>query len=128
MINSVVLMGRLTHEPELQATASGLSVTRFQIAVDRKYIPKGEERKADFIYITAWRQTAEFVCRYFHKGSMIALEGSIQTDSYTDSYGNKVKNVTVVASNVSFCESRQAASTVSTPEFEPVDEVELSWR
>lgn len=127
MINSVVLMGRLTHEPELQATASGLSVTRFQIAVDRKYIPKGEERKADFIYITAWRQTAEFVCRYFHKGSMIALEGSIQTDSYTDSYGNKVKNVTVVASNVSFCESRQAASTVSTPEFEPVDEVELPW-
>lgn len=127
MINSVVLMGRLTHEPELQATASGLSVTRFQIAVDRKYT-KGEERKADFIYITAWRRTAEFVCRYFHKGSMIALEGSIQTDSYTDSYGNKVKNVTVVASNVSFCESRQAASTVSTPEFEPVDEVELPWR
>lgn len=127
MINSVVLMGRLTHEPELQATASGLSVTRFQIAVDRKYIPKGEERKADFISITAWRQTAEFVCRYFHKGSMIALEGSIQTDSYTDSYGNKVKNVTVVASNVSFCESKQTASTVSTPEFEPVDEVELPW-
>ena len=82
MINSVVLMGRLTHEPELQATASGLSVTRFQIAVDRKYTPKVEERKADFIYITAWRQTAEFVCRYFHKGSMIALEGSIQTGSF----------------------------------------------
>lgn len=128
MINSVVLMGRLTHEPELKASASGLSVTRFQIAVDRNYTPNGAERKADFIDIVAWRQTAEFICRYFHKGSMIAVEGKIQTDSYTDSYGNRRKSLVVVADNVSFCGSKQQASTaVTTPEFEEIDEVALPW-
>ncbi len=106
MINTVVLMGRLTFDPELRTTPSGVSVVRFQVAVDRSYQKAGEERKADFIDVTAWRQTADFVSRYFHKGSMIAIEGSLQTDNYTDKDGNKRKSIQVVANNVSFCGSK----------------------
>lgn len=130
MINSVVIMGRLTYEPELRATPSGVSVVRFQVAVDRNYQKAGEERKTDFIDCTAWRQTAEFVCKYFHKGSMIAVEGSLQTDNYTDQNGEKRKSVQVVANQVSFCgskaESGAQAATGSAPaddaEFEPIDD------
>lgn len=106
MINTVVLMGRLTFDPELRTTPSGVSVVRFQVAVDRSYQKAGEERKADFIDVTAWRQTADFISRYFHKGSMIAIEGSLQTDNFTDKDGNKRKSVQVVANNVSFCGSK----------------------
>ena len=106
MINTVVLMGRLTFDPELRTTPSGVSVVRFQIAVDRSYQKAGEERKADFIDVTAWRQTADFISRYFHKGSMIVVEGSLQTDNFTDKDGNKRKSVQVVANNVSFCGSK----------------------
>jgi len=106
MINTVALMGRLTYEPEIKSTASGVSVLRFQIAVDRNYQRQGTERQADFIDCVAWRQTAEFISRYFHKGSLIAVEGSIQTQNYTDKDGNNRKSVEVVANNVSFCGSR----------------------
>lgn len=106
MINTVALMGRLTYEPELKYTQSGIAVIRFQIAVDRNYQKQGEERQADFIDCQAWRQTAEFISRYFHKGSMIAVEGSIQTQNYTDKNGNQRKSVDVVANNVSFCGSK----------------------
>ena len=102
MINSVVLMGRLTYEPELNTTTSGLSVIRFQMAGDRNYQSQGQVRQADFIDVVAWRQTAEFISRYFHKGSMIAVEGSIQTNNFTDRDGNKRKSVEVVANQVSF--------------------------
>ena len=102
MINSVVLMGRLTYEPELRTTSSGISVLRFQMAVDRNYQSQGQDRQADFIDCIAWRQTAEFISRYFHKGSMIAVEGSIQTGNYNDRDGNKRKSVEVVANQVSF--------------------------
>ncbi len=111
MINTVALMGRLTYDPELKTTSSGVSVIRFQIAVDRNFQRAGEERKADFIDVTAWRQTAEFISRYFHKGSMIAVEGSIQTDNFTDKDGNKRKSVQVVANNVSFCGSKAESGT-----------------
>lgn len=125
MINSVVIMGRLTYEPELRATPSGISVVRFQVAVDRSYQKAGEERKTDFIDCTAWRQTAEFVCKYFHKGSMIAVEGSLQTDNYTDQNGEKRKSVQLVASQVSFCGSKaengtQTAAPAPDAEFEPI--------
>ena len=119
MINNVVLMGRMTYEPELRTTTSGVSICRFQIAVDRNYTPKGEERKADFIDVTAWRQTAEFVSRYFHKGSMIALTGSIQTDNFTDNNGNKRKSVTVVANEVSFCGSKSEGGTTNPAFSQP---------
>jgi single-strand DNA-binding protein len=113
-------MGRLTYEPELRATPSGVSVVRFQVAVDRNYQKAGEERKTDFIDCTAWRQTAEFVCKYFHKGSMIAVEGSLQTDNYTDQNGEKRKSVQLVASQVSFCGSKAESGTTganSNPAF-----------
>ncbi len=104
-------MGRLTYEPELRTTPQGVSVLRFQIAVDRNYQRAGSERQADFIDCVAWRQTAEFVSRFFHKGSMIAVEGSIQTQNYTDKNGNQRKSVEVVANNVSFCGSRAETGT-----------------
>ncbi len=103
MINMVALMGRMTYEPELKSTPNGLSVLRFQVACDRNYQRSGQDRQADFIDCIAWRQTAEFISRYFHKGSMIAVEGSIQTSNYTDKDGNKRKQIEVLANNVSFC-------------------------
>lgn len=129
MINNTVLMGRLTYEPELKATPSSVSVVRFQLAVDRSYQKDGE-RKADFIDCVAWRKTAEFVSKYFSKGSMIAVAGSIQTDNYTDQNGEKRKSIQVVADNVSFCGSKAdsgvQATTGSAPaadaEFEPIDD------
>lgn len=108
MLNIVALMGRLTHTPELKTTQNGTSVCSFSIAVDRTYTPKGEERKADFIDIVAWRQTAEFICKYFQKGSMIAIDGSIQTRSYQDKQGSSRTKVEVLANNVSFCGSKAA--------------------
>lgn len=108
MLNIVALMGRLTHTPELKTTQNGTSVCSFSIAVDRTYTPKGEERKADFIDIVAWRQTAEFICKYFQKGSMIAIDGSIQTRSYQDKQGSNRTKVEVLANNVSFCGSKAA--------------------
>lgn len=111
MINMVALMGRLTFEPELRTTPNGTSIIRFQIACDRNYQKDSQNRQADFIDCVAWRQTAEFISRYFHKGSMIAVEGSIQTSSYTDKSGNQRKQVEVVANNVSFCGSKNESGT-----------------
>ena len=103
MINMVALMGRLTYEPELRSTPNGLVVIRFQVACDRTYQKDSQNRQADFIDCVAWRQTAEFISRYFHKGSMIAVEGTIQTSNYTDKDGNKRKQIEVLTNNVSFC-------------------------
>lgn len=103
MINMVALMGRLTYEPELRSTPNGLSVIRFQVACDRNYQKDSQNRQADFIDCVAWRQTAEFISRNFHKGSMIAVEGTLQTSNYTDKDGNKRKQIEVLANNVSFC-------------------------
>ncbi len=103
MLNVAAIMGRLTYDPELKATPSGVSVCHFTVACDRSYARQGEERKTDFINVTAWRQTAEFVSRYFHKGSMIAVDGSIAVENYTDRDGNKRTDVHIVANNVSFC-------------------------
>lgn len=106
MINNVVLMGRLTADPELRTTASGVNTTRFTIAVDRAYAKNGEERQADFISIVAWRQQADFICRYFKKGSMIAVTGAIQTGSYEDKNGNKIYTTDVIVDRASFCGSK----------------------
>lgn len=113
MLNTVVLMGRLTYEPELRTTPSGISVVNFQIACERQYQAKGEERKADFIDCQAWRTTAEFINRYFHKGNMIALTGSIKTENYTDKDGNKRKSIIVSVENVSFCGSKSESGVAT---------------
>lgn len=110
-------MGRLTAEPELKTTNSGVSVVSFNIAVDRNYCKQGEERETDFIAIVAWRQTAEFICKYFAKGQLIALEGSLQTRSYQDRDGNNRTVTEVVADNVFFTgDKREKNNTQATPE------------
>ena len=108
MLNVVALMGRLVYEPELKTTPSGINVCSFRIACDRSFARQGEERKSDFIDVTAWRQTAEFVCKYFQKGSMIAIEGSLQTRQYQDKNGNNRTATEVLASQVSFCGGKAA--------------------
>ena len=118
MLNIVALMGRLVAEPELRHTPSGVATCTFRIAVDRSYSKDGE-RKADFIDIVTWRQTAEFVCKYFHKGSMIAVNGSIQTRNYEDKNGNKRTAFEVVAEGVHFASTAREAPKVDaqrTPE------------
>ena len=112
MLNVVAIMGRLVADPELRTTQSGPNVCSFRIACDRNFARQGEQRQADFIDIVAWRQTAEFVCKYFQKGSMIAVEGSLQMTSYQDKNGNNRTKVEVVASNVSFCGSKAAERAV----------------
>ena len=108
MLNIVALMGRLVYDPELKTTQNGTNVCSFRIAVDRSFTRQGEERKADFIDVTAWRQTAEFVSKYFQKGSMIAIEGSLQTRQYQDKNGNNRTATEVLASQVSFCGGKAA--------------------
>lgn len=106
MINTVALMGRLTADPELKHTPNGVAVVSFCIAVNRKF----KDQQTDFINCVAWRQTAEFICKYFGKGQMIALEGSIQTRNYTDRDGNKRNATEVLVENASFCENKKNES------------------
>lgn len=106
MFNLVVLTGRLTADPELKMTPSGIYVTTFSIAVNRNY-KAGEEQQTDFINIVAWRQTAEFITRYFQKGSLIGIEGSIQTRRYQDKNGNNRTAFEVVVNNAQFVESKR---------------------
>ena len=109
-MNNVSLIGRLTADPELKTTQSGINTVRFSVAVDRQYTKQGEEKQADFINIVAWRQTAEFICKYFSKGRRIAITGRIQTGSYTDRDGNKRYTFDVIAENVEFCDRKQDSS------------------
>lgn len=108
MLNIVCLMGRICAEPELRHTSSDTAVTSFTLVVERGYVKSGAERQTDFINIVAWKNTAEFVCRYFRKGMLIAVQGSIQTRSYTDKNGNKRTAFEVVADNVHFAEPKKA--------------------
>lgn len=121
MLNNVVLMGRLTAAPELKQTASGVSVTSFTLAVERSFVKQGEERQADFIDCVAWRNTAEFITRYFGKGSMIAVTGSIQTRNFEDKNGNKRKATEVVVDNASFCGSK-GENQQNTANYTPIAE------
>lgn len=116
MLNRVVLMGRLVSDPELKTTTSGISVTSFRIAVDRSYVKAGAERQADFFDIVAWRNTAEFVCRNFGKGSLIAVDGQLQSRQYQAKDGTNRTVIEVVADNVSFTgERRDASASYSAP-------------
>lgn len=111
MLNKVVLMGRLTSAPELKTTGSGISVCSFALAVDRNYAKQGTERQTDFINVVAWRQTAEFICRYFAKGQLIALDGSLQSRTYQDRDGNNRSVPEVIADNVYFTGDRREKSS-----------------
>ena len=106
MFNRVILIGRLVADPELRQTPNGVSVCTFRIAVDRAFSSKDGEKQADFLDVVAWRERAEFVSRYFNKGKLILVEGSIQTRSYTDKNDQKRTAVEVVADNIRFVGSK----------------------
>ena len=115
MLNHIVIMGRLTRDPELRRTGSGVAVTSFSLAVDRDFAPKdGGERETDFIDCVAWRQTGEFVSKYFTKGSMIVVSGRLQIRNWNDKDGNKRRSAEVVADNVYFGESKRSAESNSS--------------
>lgn len=118
MINRVILMGRLVADPELKTTQSGVSVTSFRIAVDRSYVKQGAERQADFFDIVAWRGSAEFVCRNFSKGSLIAVDGQLQSRQYQTKDGQNRTAIEVVAESISFTGERR--DTVQPRKDEPV--------
>lgn len=122
-------MGRLVADPELRTTNGGVSVTSFRIAVERDYVKQGEERQADFIDITAWRHTAEFVCKHFSKGSLIAIDGKLESRTYQANDGSNRHKVEVKAENANFTGERKKEYRESSyqpapenrpqPNFEP---------
>ena len=117
MLNVVAIMGRLVSDPELRTTPAGYSVCSFRIACDRSYVQQGQQRQADFIDIVAWRQQADFVSKYFQKGSMIAIDGRLQTRNYQDKNGNNRTAVEVVANNISFAGAKRQDGQ-NTPSYE----------
>lgn len=117
MLNVVAIMGRLVADPELRTTQQGTNVCTFRIACERSYTPKGQQRQADFVDIVAWGKTAEFICKFFQKGSMIAIDGSIQTRHYQGKDGSNRTAVEVVANNISFAGAKRQDSQ-SVPSYE----------
>ena len=109
-LNKVILIGHMTADPELKQTPSGVSVCSFSIGVTRKYATKGEQQQTDFISIVAWRTVAEFIARYFRKGSAICICGSLQTRTWTDNNGNKRYATEVVADEASFVERKSESA------------------
>lgn len=108
MLNHITIMGRLTRDPEMRTTQSGVSVASFTLAVDRDFGGRdGSEKQTDFIDCTAWRHTAEFVSKYFSKGRMAVVSGRLQIDNYTDNDGNKRRSAKVIADNIYFGDSKK---------------------
>lgn len=110
MLNIVAIMGRLVADPELRTTPAGVNVCQFRIACDRNFARQGEQRQADFVDIVAWCAQADFVCKYFSKGSLIAINGRIQTRNYQDKNGNNRTAFAVVAENINFGGSKGTSS------------------
>lgn len=117
MLNVTAVVGRLVADPQLALTTpNGIPYTMFTIAVDRNFTNPSGQRQADFLDVTAWRSTAEFVCKYFKKGNLIAISGSLHTNSYQDKYGVKRKDTRITADKVSFAGSKNSStSSVPTP-------------
>lgn len=107
MLNHIVIMGRMTRDPELRRTGSGIAVASFTLAVDRDVKGQDGERETDFLDCVAWRQTGEFVSKYFRKGSMAVVSGRLEIRSWTDKQGNKRKSAEIVAANVYFGDSKR---------------------
>ena len=120
-MNKVMMIGRLTADPELRHTQSGIAACRFTIAVDRGFKDKNGERQADFITCMAWRQTAEFISRYFSKGKMIAIEGALRTGSYKDKKYSDVTHYTtdVYVDGAEFCGDKENKPTPATQQPSP---------
>ncbi len=124
-MNSVILMGRLTKDPEIKQTTSGIMTSSFTLAVDRNYSSQNGERQADFINCVAWRQTAEFITHYFAKGQMMAIEGSLQVRTWTDSNGGKRYATEVVVNRAHFCGSKVNKDNAPT-ENAPINALETA--
>lgn len=123
MLNHIVLMGRLCADPELRRTNSGTPVTSFTLAVDRDFKNPNGEKEADFVPVIAWRNTAEFVSKYFKKGRMAVVEGRLQMRNWTDKGGNKRTTAEVVAENVYFGDTkREDSRSQAEPEYEEIQE------
>lgn len=115
-MNVIAIVGRLTADPELKTTGAGVKVCTFTVAVNRSYVKQGEERKADFFTVVAWRQLAEHVSKYFKKGNNIAIDGSMESRKYEDKNGVQRTAWELIASHISFCESKR-----ETPSETPVE-------
>jgi len=126
MLNKIVIMGRLTRDPELRRIQDGTPVTTISIACDRDRNKKGESHVTDFIEVVAWRSTAEFISRYFTKGRMIAVSGRLQIRDWTDKDGNKRRTAEVLADSAYFCDSKREGSaegsSESTTQFTEIDD------
>ena len=120
MLNVWAVQGRLTKDPELKTTENGISVCTFTLASDKNYVKQGETREANFFNIVTWRQTAEFVAKYFHKGNLVVVNGEGQSRTYEDKDGKKHSIVELVASNVSFCESKKNSPDVTKDRFDEI--------
>jgi single-strand DNA-binding protein len=123
ILNHITIQGRLTRDPEYRTTATGISIANFSVAVDRDFPSQSGEKETDFIDCAAWRKTAEFVTKYFTKGSMIIVSGRLQINTWTDKDGNKRKSAVINAENVYFCGKKQSdenrtynSSTLYTPQ------------
>lgn len=123
MLNKCFLLGRMTRDPEIRRTNGGTAVTSFTLAVDRDYKSNGE-KETDFIDVVAWRNTAEFVSKYFSKGRMAIVEGRLQIRDWTDKNGNKRRTAEVVADNVYFGDSKK--ENKQEPEYKQADFAEIS--
>ena len=119
MLNCVAIMGRLTSDPELKSTNDGVQVISFTLAVERNFVRQGEERQADFVDCVAWRQQAVFISNYFRRGSMIAIQGSIQTRNWEDKNGSKRKSTEIVVSQANFCGSKSENNTGASQNSAP---------
>lgn len=117
-MNTINLMGRICGEPELKTTNNGVSVTSFNLAVDRTYTPKGQEKQTDFIPCVAWRGTAEFISKYFRKGQRMAVVGSLQSRKYTANDGGQRTAYEVVVDNAFFCEGKASVDINAEPSAE----------
>ena len=124
MLNRAILMGRLTKDPTLRQTPNNVSVVTFTLAVDRNYQADKNNKQADFINIVAWRHTAEFVSKYFTKGQLVAVEGSIQTRSYQDKDGNNRTAFEVVADQVYFAEKKNSEASCPTGDLSDFEELD----
>ncbi len=125
MLNSVIMMGRLTADPELRQTPAGVNVSSFTIAVERSFAKAGTERQTDFFDVVAWRSQADFVSRYFHKGQMIAVQGRMETRSYEDRNGVRRKAYTIVADSLHFADSKRDgnAPAADKPAYDAASQV-----
>lgn len=119
MLNNIVIMGRLTRDPDLRRTQSGVAVASFALACERDFAPQGADKETDFIDVCAWRYTAEFVEKYFSKGQMAVVTGRLQIRNWEDKEGNKRRSAEILADHVYFGEAKRDKTTQGEPQYDP---------